>query len=41
MTLNKDIIGEIINVTSKAAVSCYKFVGKNDKKMQIKQLQIQ
>ena len=32
MTLNKDLIGEIINVTSKAAISCYKFVGKNDKK---------
>ena len=32
MTLNKDLIGEIINVTSKAAISCHKFVGKNDKK---------
>ena len=32
MTLNKDLIGEIITVTSKAAISCHKFVGKNDKK---------
>ena len=32
MTLNKDLIGEIINVTSKAAISCHKFIGKNDKK---------
>ena len=32
MTLNKDLIGEIVTVTSKAAISCYKFIGKNDKK---------
>ncbi len=32
MPLNKDLIDKIINVTSKAAISCYKFVGKNDKK---------
>ena len=31
MTLNKDLIKDIVTVTSKAAVSCYKFVGKNDK----------
>ena len=32
MTLNKDLINQIITVTSKAAISCYNFVGKNDKK---------
>ena len=31
MPLNKDLIDKIINVTSKAAISCHKFVGKNDK----------
>ena len=31
MTLNKELIDKIINVTSKAAISCHKFVGKNDK----------
>jgi len=30
--LNKDLIDKIINVTSKAAISCYKFIGKNQKK---------
>jgi len=29
--LNKDLIDKIINVTSAAATSCYKFVGKNQK----------
>ncbi len=32
MTLNKELIDKIINITSKAAISCYRFVGKNDKK---------
>ena len=32
MPLNKDLIDKIINVTSKAAISCYKFIGKNQKK---------
>ena len=32
MALNKKLIDEIANVTSKAALSCYKFLGKNDKK---------
>ena len=32
MTLNKDLINQIITVTSKAAISCYNYVGKNDKK---------
>ena len=31
MTLDKELINRIINVTSKAAISCHKFVGKNDK----------
>ena len=31
MALNKKLIDEIVNVTSKAAISCYKFLGKNDK----------
>ena len=32
MALNKELIDKIITVTSKAAISCQKFVGKNDKK---------
>ena len=32
MTLNKELINDIITVTSKAAISCYKFIGKNQKK---------
>ena len=32
MTLNKDLINQIITVTSKAAISCYNYLGKNDKK---------
>ena len=32
MALNKELINDIITVTSKAAVSCYKFIGKNQKK---------
>ena len=31
MALEKKLIKEIVNVTSKAAISCYKFLGKNDK----------
>ena len=31
MPLNKELIDKIINVTSKAAISCHKFIGKNDK----------
>ena len=31
MTLKKDLINDIITVTSKAAISCHKFIGKNDK----------
>ena len=32
MALNKDLINEITTVTSKAAISCYNFIGKNQKK---------
>ena len=31
MPLNIDLINKIINVTSKAAISCHRFIGKNDK----------
>ena len=31
MALNKELIHKIISVTSKAAISCHKFIGKNDK----------
>ena len=30
MSLNKELINKIITVTSKAAISCNKFIGKND-----------
>ena len=32
MPLNKELINNFITVTSKAAISCYDFIGKNDKK---------
>ncbi len=32
MALNKELIDKILTVTSKAAISCNQFVGKNDKK---------
>ena len=32
MTLKKELIKDIIKVTSKAAISCYDFIGKNQKK---------
>ena len=32
MALNKELINEIITITSKAAISCYDFIGKNQKK---------
>ena len=31
MALNKELISDIITVTSKAAISCYDFIGKNQK----------
>ena len=32
MSLNKELINDLITVTSKAAISCYNFIGKNQKK---------
>ena len=32
MPLNKELINNFVTVTSKAAISCYNFIGKNDKK---------
>jgi len=32
VALNKELINDIITVTSKAAISCYDFIGKNQKK---------
>ena len=32
MPLKKELINDIITVTSKAAISCYSFIGKNEKK---------
>ena len=32
MALNKELINDLITVTSKAAISCYDFIGKNQKK---------
>ena len=32
MALNKNLINDIITVTSRAAISCYDFIGKNQKK---------
>ena len=32
MALSKELLNDIITVTSKAAISCYKFIGKNQKK---------
>ena len=32
MSLNKELINDILSVTSKAAISCYNFIGKNQKK---------
>ncbi len=31
MTLKKELVDEIVKVTSMAAISCHKFIGKNDK----------
>ena len=31
MNLDKKLIDEFVNITSKAAIACHKFVGKNDK----------
>ena len=31
MTLNKELLNQIITVTSSAAISCYRYIGKNEK----------
>ena len=31
MSLDKNLINKFVNITSHAAISCYKFIGKNDK----------
>ena len=31
MALDKELINKLIKVTSQAAISCFKYVGKNDK----------
>ena len=31
MALNKELLDKIVSVTSRAAFSCHKFLGKNDK----------
>jgi len=31
VSLKKELVDEIVKVTSKAAISCHKFIGKNDK----------
>ena len=33
MPLNKELVNNIISVTSKAAISCYRYIGKNNKKI--------
>ena len=33
MPLNKELVNNIISVTSKAAISCYNYIGKNNKKI--------
>ena len=31
--LDKNLVADIVNITSKAAISCYKYIGKNNKEM--------
>ena len=33
MSLNKDLINQLVKVTSRAAINCYQFLGKQDKKI--------
>ena len=33
MSLNKNLIKDLVDITSKAAIECYKFVGKKNKKL--------
>ena len=32
MSLDKDLINKLVKVTSRAAINCYQFLGKGDKK---------
>ena len=38
MSLNKDLINSLVKVTSRAAINCYQFLGKQDKKIADKAL---
>ena len=31
MSFNKNLIDSFVNITSKAAISCFEYLGKNDK----------
>ena len=31
MSLDKNLIDKLINITSSASIACHKFIGKNDK----------
>ena len=33
MSLNKDLIKKLVKVTSRAAINCYRFIGKEDKRL--------
>ena len=33
MSLNKDLIKSLVKVTSRAAINCYQYLGKGDKKL--------
>ena len=33
MSLNKDLINKLVKVTSRAAINCYQFLGKGNKKI--------
>ena len=33
MSLNKDLINKLVKVTSRAAINCYRFLGKENKKI--------
>ena len=33
MSLNKDLIKKLVKVTSRAAINCYRYIGKEDKRL--------
>ena len=33
MSLNKDLINQLVKVTSRAAINCYQYLGKEDKRL--------